>query len=53
MGSEFWFMLTLLNPVGHNLFEGPILTNNYDFCLHKLLICCLLIVSKIVGKFRY
>ncbi len=28
-------------------------TINYDFCLNKLLICCLLIVSKVVVKFRY
>ncbi len=28
-------------------------TINYDFCLNKLLICCLLIVSKIVVKLRY
>ncbi len=29
------------------------LTINCDFCLDKFLICCLLIVSKIVVKFRY
>ncbi len=28
-------------------------TINYDFCLNKLLICCLLIVSMVVVKFRY
>ncbi len=27
-------------------------TNNYDFYLNKLLICWLLIVSKVVVKFR-
>ncbi len=26
---------------------------NYDFSLNKFLICCLLIVSKVVVKFRY
>ncbi len=27
--------------------------HNYVFCLNKLLLCCLLIVSKVVVKFRY
>ncbi len=38
---------------GHTLVCGPILIINYIFCLSKLLICCLLIVSKVVVKFRY
>ncbi len=29
------------------------ITINYDFCFNKLLICCLLVVSKVVVKFRY
>ncbi len=28
-------------------------TINYDFSLNKFLICCLLIFSKVVVKFRY
>ncbi len=28
-------------------------TINYTFCINKLLICCLLMVSKVVVKFRY
>ncbi len=28
-------------------------TINYDFCLNKFPICCLLIVSKVVVKFMY
>ncbi len=27
-------------------------TINYEFCLNKLIICCLLIVSKVVVKVR-
>ncbi len=29
------------------------LLTNYNFCLNKLLICCLIIVSNVVVKFRY
>ncbi len=29
------------------------LTINYVFCLNKLIICCLLLSSKVVVKFRY
>ncbi len=36
-------------PLGYTLF----LTINCDFYLNKLLICCLLIVSKVVVKLRY
>ncbi len=36
----------------HTLVWGPILTINYDFCLNKLLICCLLIVKKAAVKQR-
>ncbi len=33
--------------------QFSLLTNHYyDLCLNKLLICCLLIVSKVVVKFR-
>ncbi len=47
--------LTVINKLkffGYTLVWGPVLIINYDFCL-KLLICCLLIVSKVVAKFRY
>ncbi len=33
---------------GHTLIRGQILTINYDFCLNKLIISSLLIVSKAV-----
>ncbi len=36
-----------------NYYYYYLLTINYDFSLNKLLICCLLIVSKVVVKFRY
>ncbi len=39
-------MVTLYN-------REHLFTINYDFSLNKLLICCLLIVSKVVVKFRY
>ncbi len=29
------------------------LGTNYDFCLNKILICCLIIVSKVVVRFIY
>ncbi len=35
----------------HILVYAPILTIDYDFCLNKTLICCLLIVIKVVVKF--
>ncbi len=33
--------------------QGHIFTINYNFCLNKILIYFLLIVSKVVVKFRY
>uniref|UniRef100_A0A8C2FRF1 Contactin 3a, tandem duplicate 2 n=1 Tax=Cyprinus carpio TaxID=7962 RepID=A0A8C2FRF1_CYPCA len=36
----------------HTLFYAQVLTINYSFCL-KLLICCSLIVSKVLFKFSY
>ncbi len=34
----------------HTLVWEPVLTINYDFCLNKLLICCLLIVSLLLSS---
>ncbi len=42
-------MVTLYFKVQFSLLK----TINYEFCLNKLLICCLLIVIKVVVKFRY
>ncbi len=45
---EFFCQLLALKwQFVHTLFEQTI---NYDFCLNKLLICCLLIISKVVVK---
>ncbi len=33
--------------------QFSLLTNNYDIYVNKILICCLLTVSKVVVKFRY
>ncbi len=44
-----------IHPNGHTLFlrSNFYYNINYDFSLNKLLIFCLLIVSKVVVKFRY
>ncbi len=43
-----------VNTVNKNCGSQFILrsNSNYEFCLNKLLICCLLIVSKTVVKFK-
>ncbi len=33
--------------------QFSILTINYDFYLYKLLVCCLLIVSKVAVTFKF
>ncbi len=45
--------MAIIKILGQTLIWGTILTINYDFYLNKLLIFCLLIVSKVVVKFRY